>query len=325
MALPTKFQSNSITTQNWVNKDSYTLGIAALKNRMRSKILLYCSDKLPKRIQFDPKLSKIHPTWIFRWKWCSDFDPGNSEFRCWKFGISRFEIRNFEARNSEFRGPKFQQRILGIFRFIINFLYRNPNFTKKLLILVTEISETQTIFTRVKTIPRARTDHWVRAYRPLRTRVPTIGYIHAFGLARNQSQTKAKPSETKAMSNETKAASIALPIRMQSGPKPKMKPNIDFQRMGRGLQKKAETWLESSIALPTKIKSDSIQPKTEPTRIFTRSASLDLQIEFAPKSFYIAAINSRRESNSIPSSPKSTQHGFSDDGSWIAKKSPMGY
>ena len=178
-------------------------------------------------------------------------------FRSWKFRISKLEIRNFEVRNSEFRGPKFQQRILGIFRFIINFLYRNPNFTKKLLILVTEISETQTIFTRVKTIPRARTDRWVRAYRPLRTRVPTIGYIHAFGLARNQSQTKAKPSETTAMSNETKAASIALPIRMQSGPKPpKWSPTSIFRGWVVDCRKKLK--LDLNHPSPFQLKSSQI-------------------------------------------------------------------
>ena len=61
-------------------------------------------------------------------------------------------------------------------------------------------------------------------------------------------------------------------------------------------------------------------PKIEPTMILTRSASLAFKIEFVPKSFFLAAIDSRSESNSIPSSPKSTQHGFSEDGSWIAKK-----
>ena len=54
------------TSQNQANKDFYTLGIARLTNRIRSKIFLYCSDEFPKRIQFGPKLFKSHPTLIFR-------------------------------------------------------------------------------------------------------------------------------------------------------------------------------------------------------------------------------------------------------------------
>ena len=54
------------TSQNQANKDFYTLGIARLTNRMRSKIFLYCSDKFPTRIQVDPKVSKIRPTSISR-------------------------------------------------------------------------------------------------------------------------------------------------------------------------------------------------------------------------------------------------------------------
>ena len=65
--------------------------------------------------------------------------------------------------------------------------------------------------------------------------------------------------------------------------------------------------------------SNSIPPAIDAARIFTRSASLALQIEFALKSFYLAAISSRSESNSITSSPKSTQHWISEIGSWIAK------
>ena len=93
-----------------------------------------------------------------------------------------------------------------------------------------------------------------------------------------------------------------------------------FSEDGSWIAKKSQMGFQSSIALPTKIKSNSIASKTEPTRISTRSESLSLKIECAPKPFYLATINSRSESNSIPSSPKSTQQCFSEDRSWIAKK-----
>ena len=61
-----KNPSRSQTLQKRANNDFHKLGIARFKNRIRSKIFLYCSDTFPKRSQFDPKFSKIHPTSIFR-------------------------------------------------------------------------------------------------------------------------------------------------------------------------------------------------------------------------------------------------------------------
>ena len=93
-----------------------------------------------------------------------------------------------------------------------------------------------------------------------------------------------------------------------------------FQKMDRGLQKKLK-W-DFSHPLPFQLNSDQIpynQKLSQHGFLHARHRS-PYTSDSLQNLFYIAAINFRSESNSIPRCPKSTQHQFPEDGSWIAKK-----